>query len=167
MKEMQVLSVDPSKRQIDLSPRYVTPQEAAECADYFEKSRRVHNLLKHLAEENNLEIIDLYNSFIYSLKENPWDILASIAKQPKETQLDFAASIYGESIRDSKVFASLLNIVTHQMSAKQVKLEAQFNVTCFSDDGVIAIRSALQAGLDASSNEVRALYYQHLSYLDN
>lgn len=150
---MQVIAVDPSKRQIDLSPRYVTPQEAAECANRFEKGRRVHNLMKHLAEQHHQSLLELYESFVYTL-DDPWATFESIIRQPEETRYDFALSLFGEELRDSPLLPPLLAILAHQLVSKQVKIEGTINVTCYADNGVLAIREALKAGLNASQNEV-------------
>eukprot|EP01127_Copromyxa_protea_P008232 TRINITY_DN1884_c2_g3_i3.p1 TRINITY_DN1884_c2_g3~~TRINITY_DN1884_c2_g3_i3.p1 ORF type:complete len:272 (-),score=35.53 TRINITY_DN1884_c2_g3_i3:236-1051(-) len=153
LKEMQVLSVDTTKQQLDLSPKYVTPSEAAECLDRFEKGRRVHNLLKHLAEEQAESLQYLYDTFVRPLSGSAWTTFEELVNLPEEEKWERASALFGSDIRDSRIFASLLSLLSHQLVTKPVKVESQINLTCYANDGVIAIRAALQAGI-AVSNEV-------------
>lgn len=151
---MQVIAVDIKRSQIDLSPRYVTPKDVVECTNRFEKGRRVHNLLKYLSEVHKCSLLELYEKYVYPLEERPWDTFESLIRQPEEDRLNIAASLYGEGIRDSPLFQSLLTKLSHQLTAKQVRLESQINVTCYSDNGILAIKEALLKGIKYDTNEV-------------
>jgi translation initiation factor 2 subunit 1 len=163
VKEMQVTLVDKGRRQIDLSPRYVTAEEAAECADNFEKSRRVHNLLKYVAEERSLSLQQLYDDFIYPLEERPWDAFEQLVKFPEEERLERAATLY-EEVKNPEIFLIILSILSRQMGSKPVKLECHFNLTCHSDEGVLALRAALQEGIEACTDEVSNFSLRRLTF---
>jgi len=45
---------------IDLSKRRVSPEDIAKCEDRYNKSKAVHSVLRHLADQRKMNLSELY-----------------------------------------------------------------------------------------------------------
>lgn len=146
-----VLRVDKDKGYIDLSKRRVSPEDVAACEDKFNKAKAVHGVLRHLAERRKFYLEDLYESIAWPLYRkygHAYDAF-KIALAEEQTSGDGGAvedpfsslSVPGDVIDELKLY------IRRRLAPQPVKIRADVEVSCFTYDGIDAIRDALFAGI--------------------
>ncbi|KAL7446129.1 hypothetical protein ACHAXM_010070 [Skeletonema potamos] len=145
-----VLRVDKDKGYIDLSKRRVSPEDVAACEDKFNKAKAVHGVLRHLAERRKFHLTELYERIAWPLYRrygHAYDAFkialaeetggdAGAAEDPF-TSLDVPADV----IEELKLY------IRRRLAPQPIKIRADVEVSCFTYDGIDAIREALFAGI--------------------
>jgi translation initiation factor 2 subunit 1 len=144
-----VLRVDKDKGYIDLSKRRVSPEDVAACEDKFNKAKAVHGVLRHLAERRKFHLEDLYERIAWPLYRkygHAYDAFkialvedSSSGKLEEDpfTTLDVPADVIDE----------LKLYIRRRLAPQPIKIRADVEVSCFTYDGIDAIRDALFAGI--------------------
>lgn len=161
---VMVLRVDKEKGYIDLSKRRVSPEDIAKCEERYNKAKTVHGVLRQVSQEAGLEVEELYEKVAWPLYkkfkiENPND------DDNKRVEYVHCYDVFKMGITDDSVFdelvdvpAELLELVkTHirrRLTPQPIKVRADIEVTCFTYEGIEAIRSALQAAQATSTEDV-------------
>lgn len=146
-----VLRVDKDKGYIDLSKKKVTPEEAQKCEDRFNKSKAVHSILRHIAEMHQLSLEGLYQKYAWPLARkygHAYDGFRHVITDPVH-------AFDGIPIDASDVvYKDLVTQISRKMTPNPVKVRADIEITCFSYDGINAIKEALSAGEAVSTEAV-------------
>ncbi|RLN64308.1 hypothetical protein BBJ28_00025115 [Nothophytophthora sp. Chile5] len=157
-----VLRVDKEKGYIDLSKRRVSPEDIAKCEERYNKAKTVHGVLRQVAQENHLEIEDLYARIAWPLYrkfkiETPND-------DEKKVEYVHCYDVFKMGITDDAVFeelditpeilTALRAQIRRRLTPQPIKIRADIEVTCFTYEGIEAIRAALQAAQDVGTEEV-------------
>lgn len=145
-----VLRVDKDKGYIDLSKRRVSPEDVAACEDKFNKAKAVHGVLRHLAEGRKLYLEDLYTRIA-------WPLYRKYGHAYDAFKIALAEESVGGEEADGDPFASLdvppdviveLKLyIRRRLAPQPIKIRADVEVSCFTYDGIDAIRDALFAGI--------------------
>ncbi|PVV05390.1 hypothetical protein BB560_000091 [Smittium megazygosporum] len=147
-----VLRVDKDKGYIDLSKRRVTPEEAVKCEEKYQKSKAVHRIMRLLSSKANVEMEELYKMFAWPLyKKYPHAIDAF------KLALDDPEAIFGEFNLDPTLLDELMSIIRRSLTPQPVKIRADIEVNCYGYQGVDAIKKALKAGEECSTEEIRLI----------
>eukprot|EP00698_Gefionella_okellyi_P005701 TRINITY_DN15167_c0_g1_i1.p1 TRINITY_DN15167_c0_g1~~TRINITY_DN15167_c0_g1_i1.p1 ORF type:complete len:329 (+),score=83.56 TRINITY_DN15167_c0_g1_i1:43-1029(+) len=141
---VMVLRVDKEKGYIDLSKRRVSPEDIQRAEDRFNKSKAVHSILRHVAENTHQQLEDLYTMFGWPLSKqygHAYDAFMLAIHDPdtitqKLNDLNVPVEIQRE----------LMVNVKRRLTPQPVKIRADIEATCFTYDGVDALRGALAAG---------------------
>ncbi|TYZ60940.1 hypothetical protein PybrP1_001283 [[Pythium] brassicae (nom. inval.)] len=159
---VMVLRVDKEKGYIDLSKRRVSPEDIAKCEERYNKAKTVHGVLRQVAQEAGREIEELYESVAWPLYkkfkiENPND-------DDKRVEYVHCFDVFKMGITDDSVFeelavapdvlALLKTHIRRRLTPQPIKVRADIEVTCFTYEGIEAIRSALQAAQATSTEDV-------------
>ncbi|KAL7467842.1 hypothetical protein ACHAXS_012115 [Conticribra weissflogii] len=133
-----VLRVDKEKGYIDLSKRRVSPEDVAACEDKFNKAKAVHGVLRHLAERRKFLLEDLYERIAWPLYEKYGHAYDA-----------FKIALADESAPDvpPDVIEELKLYIRRRLAPQPIKIRADVEVSCFTYDGIDAIREALFAGM--------------------
>ena len=147
-----VLRVDKDKGYIDLSKRRVSPEDVAACEDKFNKAKAVHGVLRHLAERRKFHLKELYeriawplyrkyghayDAFKIALAEETGNSGDAGAAEDPFTSLDVPPDV----IEELKLY------IRRRLAPQPIKIRADVEVSCFTYDGIDAIREALFAGI--------------------
>lgn len=132
-----------------MSKRRVDPEDIEKCAERYQKSKTVHNLMSQVAGKTNYPLEQLYQKVCWPLDKkfgHCFDAfkLSIVERGQVFDGLDPLPPEVDEHLR--------LNIV-RKLTPQPVKLRADVEVTCFSPEGIDAIKKALQAGMSASTEE--------------
>ena len=143
---VMVLRVDQEKGYIDLSKRRVTPEDVAACEDRFKKANAVHSVLRHLADRKGLYLKELYEKVGWPLYEkygHAFDAFKlALAEGDTGVQDPFEElDIPEEIVTELKLY------IQRRLAPKAVKIRADVEVSCFTYEGIDAIREALFAGI--------------------
>lgn len=144
-----VLRVDKEKGYIDLSKRRVSPEDVAACEDKFNKAKAVHGVLRHLAERRKFHLEDLYERIAWPLYEkyghayDAFKIALADESAPGGVPEDPFTSldVPPDVIEELKLY------IRRRLAPQPIKIRADVEVSCFTYDGIDAIREALFAGI--------------------
>eukprot|EP01100_Stratorugosa_tubuloviscum_P012845 TRINITY_DN6217_c0_g1_i1.p1 TRINITY_DN6217_c0_g1~~TRINITY_DN6217_c0_g1_i1.p1 ORF type:complete len:390 (-),score=215.30 TRINITY_DN6217_c0_g1_i1:92-1261(-) len=135
-----VLRVDQEKGYIDLSKRRVSPEESKKLTERFNKSKTVHSIMRHVAEVTHTNLEDLYTTFgwpLYKKYKHAYDAFRLSMHEP---------TIFEGFTLSPEGFEVLKREIQRRLTAQPIKLRADFEISCFSYEGVDAVKSALLAG---------------------
>lgn len=142
-----VLRVDKEKGYIDLSKRRVSPEDVAACEDRYNKAKAVHGVLRHLAERRKFHLKELYERIAWPLYKkygHAFDAFKiALADEAAQTAEDPFTSLEvpPDVIEELKLY------IRRRLAPQPIKIRADVEVSCFTYDGIDAIREALFAGI--------------------
>ena len=143
-----VLRVDKDKGYIDLSKRRVSPEDVAACEDKFNKAKAVHGVLRHLAERRKLVLEELYERIAWPLYKkygHAYDAFKiALAEDANSSEVDDPFEELG--VPDD-VIEELKLYIRRRLAPQPIKIRADIEVSCFTYEGIDAIRDALFAGI--------------------
>jgi translation initiation factor 2 subunit 1 len=149
-----VIRVDKEKGYIDLSKRRVSTEEILKCEEKFARGKTVNSILRHTAEVLKLtsdqEFEDLYEKTAWKLDD--------IYRKP-----GYSYEIFKQCVTDPTVLdvcdipaewkAILISNIKRRLTPQAVKCRADIEVSCYSYEGIDAIKNALKEGLKLSTED--------------
>jgi translation initiation factor 2 subunit 1 len=145
-----VLRVDAEKGYIDLSKSKVPPEEVPKCEEKFNKSKAVHSIMRYLAEVTNNDLEFLYEKIAWPLYKkygHAFDAFKTAITDPDEAFKDI-------EFPSPEIRAQLIESIQRRLKPQPVKIRADFEVTCFSYEGIDAIKEALMIGEEMGTDDV-------------
>lgn len=137
---MMVIRVDMEKRYIDLSKKKVLAADAERTEIYYKKAKMVHNILKQMAVKigPDCTLLSLYKKFgwdLYDKYGHAFDAFRLIMsdKEAVFKEINISAN-------DQRV---LVEAISRKMAPTPLKLRADFELTCFTYEGIDALKAAL------------------------
>lgn len=143
---VMVLRVDQEKGYIDLSKRRVSPEDVAACEDKFKKANAVHGVLRHLADRKGLYLKELYEKVgwpLYKKYGHAYDAFKLALTEGESGVKD----PFEELQIPDEIKTELKSNIRRRLAPKPVKIRADVEVSCFTYEGIDAIREALFAGI--------------------
>jgi translation initiation factor 2 subunit 1 len=170
---VMVLRVDREKGYIDLSKRRVSPEDVATCEDRFNKAKAVHGVLRHVAERRKYHLEDLYERIgwpLYKKYGHAYDAFKLAISEEIDGAAAAAAAangsggsttttttttptpaVLGDPFADIDVPQDLKDeiktYILRRLAPQPVKIRSDIEVSCFTYEGIDAIRDALLAGM--------------------
>jgi len=154
-----VVRVDEEKGYIDLSKRRLSDEEKTKCANKFEKAKHVNSIVKHTADlldmQTNEELEDFMAKTAWTL-----DKKYHKAEEPYKASYDcFKRAVDDPSILEELDITevqreTLLKTIKQRLTPQAQKLRSEIEVTCYSYEGVDAIKAALRKGLEHETPQV-------------
>jgi translation initiation factor 2 subunit 1 len=142
---VMVLRVDKEKGYIDLSKRRVSPEDVQACEERFNKAKAVHGVLRHLAERRKFYLEDLYEKFgwpLYQKYGHAYDAFKLAISEDKNAGDPFADLDIPQDLKDE-----LKTYILRRLAPQPIKIRSDIEVSCFTYEGIDAIRDALFAGM--------------------
>jgi len=150
-----VIRVDKDKGYIDLSKRRVSKEDIERCTEKYSKAKAVNSIVRHVAEilgfKNNDELEQLY-------KKTAWYFENKSKKQG--TAYDY----FKQAVADPQLLDALgleentktvlLENIQRKLTQQAVKIRADFECSCFTYEGIDAVKDALRAGIAIGSPEI-------------
>jgi len=150
-----VIRVDKDKGYIDLSKRRVSPEDVEKCTERFSKAKAVSSILRHVAEllkyESDEQLEELYQKTAWYFEEKhknktaSYDIFKQSVLEP---------SLLDECQLDENTKNVLLTNIKRKLTSQAMKIRADIECACYGYEGIDAVKQALFAGLDASTEEI-------------
>lgn len=144
-----VMRVDQEKGYIDLSKRRVSPEDIAKCEEKYNKSKAVHSIMRHVSETCKIRLEDLYTKFgwdLYAKFGHAYDAFKLMITEPDKVLAPYDLP--------PEVKETLLSNISRRLTPQPIKLRADLEVTCFSYEGIDAIKESLKAGEAVGSEEM-------------
>jgi translation initiation factor 2 subunit 1 len=148
---VMVLRVDKEKGYIDLSKRRVSPEDVAACEDRFNKAKAVHGVLRHLAERRKYFLEDLYEKIgwpLYKKYGHAFDAFKLAISEDKNAGDPFAELDIEDDLKEE-----LKTYILRRLAPQPIKIRSDIEVSCFTYEGIDAIREALFAGMALGSEQ--------------
>jgi translation initiation factor 2 subunit 1 len=145
-----VIRVDKEKGYIDLSKRRVDPEGVQKCEERYNKAKAVHSVLRHVSDQRKMRLEDLYTKVgwpLYKKYGHAYDAF-------KIALGDSGEDIFEGNQVDEEIKSMLLAYVKRKLAPQPVKIRADIEVTCFTYEGIEAIREALIAGENRGTPDV-------------
>mmetsp|Transcript_19681 Transcript_19681/g.28087 ORF Transcript_19681/g.28087 Transcript_19681/m.28087 type:complete len:337 (-) Transcript_19681:102-1112(-) len=146
-----VLRVDREKGYIDLSKRRVAPEDIVKCEDRYNKAKHVHAVLRHVAEKRKLLLEDLYEKVgwpLYRKYGHAYDAFKLALQQDDtpEGEDPFQSLDIPDDLKEE-----IKAYIRRKLAPQPVKIRSDIEVSCFTYEGIDAIREALFAGMAFST----------------
>lgn len=161
-----VIRVDKDKGYIDLSKRRVSSEDVERCTEVFSKAKAVNSILRHVATildfKSSEELEDLYRKTAWHFeaktkkKGSSYDWFKQVGTSftiPK-TANNFIPTRYFQAVQDpslldecgldEKTKTVLLENIQQKLTQQAVKIRADVEVSCFSYEGIDAVKEALK-----------------------
>jgi len=145
-----VLRVDKDKGYIDLSKRRVSPEDIQKCEEKFNKSKAVHSILRHVSETVKIRLEELYKQFGWDLYKRYGHAYDAFKLAVSEPNVVLSKYNLPDTLRDA-----LLKNIERRMTPQPVKIRADLELSCFSYEGIDAIKEALRAGEKLSTDDMQ------------
>lgn len=145
-----VLRVDKEKGYIDLSKKVVSAEDIVKCDERYNKSKAVHSILRHCAEKFNIPLEKLYETIGWPL-----------SRKYGHAYDAFKISITDPSVFDNvdvpskDVLEELKLYISRRLTPQAINIRADVEVSCFSYEGIDAIKEALKAAEKVSTSQMQ------------
>eukprot|EP00594_Rhizosolenia_setigera_P011513 CAMPEP_0178957102 /NCGR_PEP_ID=MMETSP0789-20121207/10692_1 /TAXON_ID=3005 /ORGANISM="Rhizosolenia setigera, Strain CCMP 1694" /LENGTH=333 /DNA_ID=CAMNT_0020639243 /DNA_START=35 /DNA_END=1036 /DNA_ORIENTATION=- len=151
---VMALRVDQEKGYIDLSKRRVSPEDVAKCEDRFNKAKAVHGVLRYLAEKRKLYLEDLYVKVgwpLYRKYGHAYDAFKLALADDALSQED----PFEDIDLDNELKEELKAYIRRRLAPQPIKIRSDIEVSCYTYEGIDAIREALFAGMALSTENTQ------------
>lgn len=149
---VMVIRVDKEKGYIDLSKRRVDPEDVAKCEERYNKAKGVHSVMRHMADNKNVALEEVYKQVGWPLYKQYGHAYDALKMTLTDTEEDIFANANIDV--DAPTKEMIVNYVKRRLAPQPVKVRADIEVTCFTYEGIDAIREALLAGEAKGSEAV-------------
>mgnify|MGYP005842656581 CR=1 FL=1 len=142
---VMVLRVDKEKGYIDLSKRRVSPEDVAACEDRFNKAKAVHGVFRHVAERRKYYLEDLYEKIgwpLYRKYGHAYDAFKLAISDDKSVADPLVDIDVPEDLKEE-----IKTYILRRLAPQPIKIRSDVEVSCFTYEGIDAIREALFAGM--------------------
>lgn len=150
-----VIRVDKDKGYIDLSKRRVSAEEVKKCEEKFTRGKTVASILRHVGEilqyESDEQLEELcektawYFDDKYKATGGAYEAFKHAVNEP---------SILDECSLDEKTKEVLIANINRRMMPQAVKVRSDIEVSCYSYEGIDAVKEALRQGLTLSTEDL-------------
>lgn len=124
-----------------MSKRRVSPEDVAKCEDRYNKAKAVHSVLRHVADLRGLVLEDLSTKVSWPLYKKYGHAYDAF----KLTLQDEEDIFVGLDIDEETKEAMITNI-KRRLAPQPSKVRADVEVTCYTYEGIDAVKAALMAG---------------------
>jgi len=150
-----VIRVDKDKGYIDLSKRRVSIEEVKKCEEKFTRGKTVASILRHVGEilnyETDEQLEELFEKTAWLFDEK-YKAIGGAYEAFKHAVND--ASILDECELDDRTKEVLVENINRRMMPQSVKVRSDIEVSCYSYEGIDAVKAALKQGLTFSTEEL-------------
>jgi len=150
-----VIRVDQDKGYIDLSKRRVYTKDLIACEERFAKAKAVNSILRHVAEQlaydSDQQLEDLYERTAWCF-DKKYKKKASCYDVFKKAVTD--ATVLDECDIDKNTKQKLLEDIRKRLTPQAVKIRSDIEVSCFTYEGIDAVKAALIEGLKCSTEDL-------------
>jgi len=150
--------LDVEKGYIDLSKRRVTPEDAIAKEEQFAKAKTVHGIMRHVALTNDIPVEELCNKVAWPLYKNHGNAYDAFRKHINEEvnlwdEIDFSQPGMDLTHLAEQIKENIEADLRRKLMQHMLRMRAKIEVSCSEYEGIDAIREALTAGLEASTEE--------------
>jgi len=135
---VSVIRVDKVRGYVDVSKKVVDASDIPIAEEKWNKSKLVHAVFKQMSLQTKIDLLELYTTIgwpLYTEYGHAYDAFELFLSNPSLIPDDWDV---------------LIDIIKKKMPRQVNNIKTNFELTCFEREGINAIKSALQAGVDES-----------------
>lgn len=132
----------------------MSPEDVEKCTERFSKAKAVNSILRHVADIlkfENEQLEDLYQKTAWHFEEK-YKNKAAAYDVFKQCVID--PSLLDECQLEERTKDVLLNNIKRKLTSQAVKIRADIECACYEYEGIDAVKTALRAGLELSTEEL-------------
>jgi len=144
-----VLRVDTEKGYIDLSKKRVLPEQINDCRERYRKAKLVHNILWNVADKTGIDLEKLYEDIGWPLYEkfgHAYDAFKISLVDPEK--------VFKDITMNEEVQKKLFDVIKLKLAPQAMEIRADFEMTCYTAEGIDGIKDALREGLKKATPQV-------------
>jgi len=145
-----VLRVNKEKGYIDLSKRRVAREDIPKAEMKYVKSKTVHGIMRYVAERTDEKMETLYEQIAWPLYKKYGHAYDAFTAAIKNEDTIFEGLNMSDQVREF-----LMKNIKRRLTPQPVKIRSDFEVTCFNEKGIEAIKTALRAGLAVEKGDLQ------------
>lgn len=146
-----VLRVDREKGYIDLSKRRVNDDDIKAVEAKFNKSKTVQSIMRHVTSKiEGATLEDMHRKITWPLYKKYGHAFDAF----KAAVNGHEAEVFEGLEIDDYVRILILDNVRRRLTPQPVKVRSDIELTCFTYEGIEAIRAALLAGQEVTTDDV-------------
>jgi len=148
---VQVLRVDKEKHFIDLSKKRVDSDEVPACEEKWNKSKASHSIIRQVSvlSQKRYSMKEIYKMFGWQCARDYGHLYDGF----KFAMNNWDAFVEKYSQIPPELLPFLKKNIEKRLKPQMVTVRAKVEITCFTFEGVDAIRRALKAGLAKEDRE--------------
>lgn len=139
---------------IDLSKIKVRDNESQSCTEKYKKAKVVYTIMQRVAINCDIELLELYKKIIWPINKDDKDDYKALAVFKSVAQSQDPMSIFKDADVSENVIKELVRQISVKLSPHLIRIKADFEIVCFTFEGIDAIREALLSGIRAGTEEV-------------
>ena len=116
-------------------------EDIALLEEKFARSKEVHTIMRQTAKVCGKVLQDLYEQFGWPLYKRYGHAYIAFCRAVQDEE-----EVFGEYDIEPEVYSTLMKMIRRRLTPSAIKLRADVEVSCFSYEGVEAIKRALAAG---------------------
>ena len=137
----QVLNADPKEGCIALSKEHMKKDAIELCKKRYANSKKVEDIVKRLSVYTNNTMEKIYKKIIWPLYKTHMHALDALQEILGGNQL-----ILDNLKVDQNIKEELMKILKQKLAPQPVKIRADFRLSCYTFEGIDAIKEALLNG---------------------
>jgi translation initiation factor 2 subunit 1 len=137
-----VTKVDEERGFIDLSRKRVNPEDVKECEERYNKHLKAHNIMKQTAAWLEEDLLSLYERLGWPLSREFGSLNDAFL-----ITLNDPETVFTKVDCDEKTKQLLLDNINKRMKPVNSKICATFEITCYTFEGIDAVKRALKESL--------------------
>jgi len=150
-----VIRVDKDKGYIDLSKRRVSKEDIERCTEKYSKAKAVNSIVRHVAQilgyKTDEELEELYRKTAWHF-EKKTKIQGSAYDYFKQSVTE--PSLLTDLGLDEETQRIFVENIHRKLTQNNVKIRADFECSCFTYEGIDAVKDALRAGMAVGTEEI-------------
>lgn len=138
---------------IDLSKIKVRDNESQTCTEIYKKAKIVYTIMQRVAINCDIELIELYRKLIWPINKDDKEDYKALTLFKNVAQSQDPMSLFKDYKVGENVIKELIRQISVKLSPHLIRIKADFNVICFTFEGIDDIREALLEGIKAGTEE--------------
>jgi len=148
IEHAMVVRVDSEKGHIDLSKRRVTAEDIIKCEERYNKAKAVSSIVWNISTNTGKSMMEINKMITWPLART-----YKTAYEGLRLAMTNPDAVLGPLNLDPQVKSILMNDIKKRLTPQPVKIRADIEVSCFTIEGIEAVKAALMAGLAQGSEE--------------
>ena len=133
-----VIKVDEKKRYIDLSKKRVSNKDVAIALDRYAKAKKVHVMMMQIANEHGISLEELLKKIVWPLYKKYGSAYEAFLKSHEDPE-----PVFRDLDMSDEIKTAISSVVSQWIASMQVNIRCQVSISCYSFEGVLAVKRAL------------------------
>ena len=142
-----VLRVDADRGYIDLSKKRVASEDGAKAREAFGRAKLIHGIMRHVTTIFGTDLASICKSVSWPLYKEfgPAKAYDTLRRMVLDNSIESIKTICPDLVSNTQLAEAVLLAAGRKLTPHQVRVRALFDLNCFANEGVNAIKEAVAA----------------------